>query len=114
MKVILMEESTKRNNQITELIQRKKHQVITCTNTNDFMQALEDSSVDRIVLNVETWQRGNAIYKYFGIPKGLGAVPVVFYNAPENFINITNRDRNENDRVLTKPVEPEAVVEALE
>jgi hypothetical protein len=114
MKVIVMEESQKRNSQICELAEGKKHKAISCTNTNDFMGALEKSSIDRILLNVETWQRGNAIYKYFNIPKRLGAVPVVFYNAPENFVNIANRERNEKDRVLTKPIEPEAIVEALE
>jgi len=114
MKLVVMDDSRKRNNQLSELLRRKKHLVVSCGGSGEFMEALEKSSVDRILLNVDTWQRGNAIYKYFGVAKRLSGVPVVFYNAPENFINISARERNEADRVLTKPVEPEAVAEAVE
>ncbi|MBD3392864.1 MAG: hypothetical protein GF418_12230 [Chitinivibrionales bacterium] len=114
MKVIIMEESRKRNSQIAELLERRKHQVVSCAGSGEFMEALYKGSADRILMNVEAWQRGNAMYKYFDIIRRMGATPVVFYNAPENFVNIPSREQNQGDRVLTKPVETEAVVEALE
>ena len=114
MKVIVMDESRKRNAQIANLLQRRKHQVTLCTGTNDFLGALGTVKVDRVLLNIDTWQRGNSVYKYFATANKLSSTPIVFYNAPENFSNLSARERNEEDRVLTKPVEAEAVVEALE
>jgi hypothetical protein len=37
----------------------------------------------------------------------------VFYNAPQNFTALADRQRNEKDYVLTKPTDVEAIAEAL-
>jgi hypothetical protein len=113
MKIIVMDESRKKNVQICELLQKKKHKAVSCQTSTSFLEALDEGGIDRILLNVESWQRGRAMYKYFDVPARLGAIPVVFYNAPENFINITARDKNEQDRVLASPAEAEAVVESI-
>jgi len=114
MKIIVMDEARKKNMQICEILQRKKHTVVSCMNSASFLDALEESMPDRVVLNVETWQRGRAMFKYFDIPKKLGPVPIVFYNVPENFVNINLREKNEADRVIQNPAEPEAIAAAIE
>ena len=114
MKVIVLDELRKKNNQICELLQRKKHKVISCHSASMFLEAMEEPSVDRVLMNVDSWQLGRAIYKYFNVPVRLSSIPVIFYNAPENFVNINAREKNGSDRVLPKTAEVAAIAEALE
>jgi hypothetical protein len=114
MKIIVMDETGKGNLHLTDLLQKKKHKVVSCPNSAAFLDALNDGGVERIMLNVESWQRGRAIYKLFDIPAKTGSVPVTFYNAPDNFTNIPARARNEKDRVLAADVQLDAVAESVE
>ena len=72
MNVVVLDESQKKNNQICELLQRKKHKVVACHNASMFLEALEESSIDRICMNVDSWQVGRAIFKYFDINLYIG------------------------------------------
>ena len=110
----VMDESKKRCAALTDVLQSRNYDVSVCYGSGEFMEQLDDSTPDMILLDVDTWQRGGAIYKYFDYTKRLDDVPVLFYNAPDNFVTITGRKRNDRDRVVNRPAEPETIIEALE
>lgn len=112
MKILLLDESRKRVAQIAEAIGNGKHTVVSCTNSNDFMVAVTEETPDKLLLDVETWNNGKAIYGYFDVSRKLEDIPVVFYNAPEEFPGMADRPKHSKDHVLPKPSEAEAIVEA--
>ncbi len=110
MKVVVLDEMKKRNKQIAELLEEKGCDVVACTATGDFMNSVETSVPDKILMEVESWQHGKAIYNYFKFSRKIGEIPVFFYNAPENFSNIQDRSQNQNDKVFTKHTEIDEIV----
>lgn len=82
MTVLLMDDTRKRRGQIGELL-LKKHSVIECFTSNDFIAQLETTTPDLLLLDADTWKKGAAIYHYFRIGKQLEKMPVVLYNADE-------------------------------
>ncbi len=113
MDIIVLDGLKTRRNELTALLEKNRHKVVSCSSSNDFMTAVSSSTPTHVCVDVESWHQGRAMYSYFDIGKKLEAVPVVFYNAPQNFTALPDRPRNEKDYVLTKPTEVEAIAEAL-
>jgi DNA-binding NtrC family response regulator len=110
---MLLDESRKRATQITEAVGNGKHTVVRCSSSNEFMTALGDASAaDKLLLDVDSWNNGKAIYRYFDVSRRLEDMPVIFYNAPEEFSGIADRPKHSKDHILTKPTETDAIVEA--
>lgn len=113
MKIVVLDESKKRKEQISEILEKKKIDVVCCSLSGEFIETVEESTPDQILMDVDSWSTGRAIYNYFGFNKKLENVPILFYNAPENFVTINSRKRHNNDRVLNKPSEVESIVQAI-
>lgn len=114
MKIIILDESDKRKLQIHDLLQDKGHDVTTCSATGEFMELLEMSEPDKILLNVEAWQHGAAMFSYFNFNKRLENIPIIFYNAPENFQNIASRTQIENDKIINSPIDIDSIIQEVE
>jgi DNA-binding response OmpR family regulator len=112
MKILLMDESTKRRDMIADALEKSKHSVVVCRNANEFMEAVSGGLPEKILLDVDTWNSGKALYHYFGVSRSLETVPVVFYNAPEDFSGIPDRSRHASDRILGRPTDVETAVSA--
>lgn len=113
MKILVMDDVISRKSQIAEALEKNKHKVIQCSESNDFLTAVEEQSLNIICLDFDTWNHGRSIYAYLKIPKRLEQMPLIIYNTPANFSAFNNRPRNDKDRILTKPSEPKAVVDAV-
>jgi DNA-binding NtrC family response regulator len=113
MKILVMDEVKSRKSQIAEALEKSKHKVVQCSGSNDFLSALEEQSPNFICLDYDTWNHGRSIYNYFKVPKKIENMPMIIYNSPANFSAFTNRPRHDKDRILSKPSEPKAIVEAL-
>ena len=105
MNILVMDELRSRRSQIQEAFAKGKYKVRTCCGSNDFINLIEDSTWDMILLDVESWNHGKSIYYYFEIGKKLENVPILFYNTSEKFAGIANRSPNDRDHVLQKPTE---------
>jgi DNA-binding NtrC family response regulator len=108
-----MDEVKSRKNQIAEGLEKAKHKVLHCSGSNEFLSAVDEPSLNFICLDYDTWNHGRSIYNYFKIPKRSEQIPMIVYNAPANFSAFTNRPRHDKDRILSKPSEPKAIVEAV-
>jgi DNA-binding NtrC family response regulator len=108
-----MDEVKSRKSQITEALEKGKHKVVQCSGSNEFLTAVEEQSLNLICLDFDTWNHGRSIYNYFKIPKRIEQMPLIVYNSPANFSAFTNRPRHDKDRILAKPSEPKAIVEAV-
>lgn len=114
MKIVILDESNKRTAEINDLLQDKGHEVQICSGTGEFMEFIELSEPDKILMDVEAWQHGTAIYSYFNFIKRLENIPIIFYNAPENFATITNRSLIENDKIINSPIEIDTIIQEVE
>jgi DNA-binding NtrC family response regulator len=114
VKIVVLDESNKRKSQINDLLQDKGHEVATCSATGEFIELVETSDPDKILMDVDTWQHGIAIYTYFDFIKKLESIPIIFYNAPENFSNIVNRTQIENDKILNSPIDIDTIVQEVD
>ncbi len=114
MKIVVLDESNIRKSQINDLLQDKGHEVTTCSATGEFMELLEMSEPDKILMDVEAWQHGSAVYSYYNVIKRIENIPITFYNAPENFSNITNRTQIENDKILNSPIDIDIIIQEVE
>ena len=47
-------------------------------------------------MNVDAWYHGKAIFDYFDFAKKLDDIPVLYYNAPDNFNGIQEREQNQD------------------
>jgi DNA-binding NtrC family response regulator len=110
MKILLLDDTRKRRNQLVEVLQKKKYDVIACYSSNSFMQSIEKQKINLILLNLDSWQKGAAMYTYFGIAKRLENLPILFYNASMDFSILHDRPRHGKDRILFKPTEVDAIV----
>jgi CheY-like chemotaxis protein len=114
MKVLLMDDVRARRNHIKDAVSKLYHNVTDCFSSNDFIAAVEGSNLDLILLDMDTWRKGRSIYNYFRIGKKLENLPILLYNADEDTYFIQDRARHEKDRVLSKPSEIDAIIEALQ
>ncbi len=113
MDVLILDEVKSRKAKLAETLEKRRYKVVQCGTSNDFLGAVSNSLPSLILLDVDTWHHGRSMYSYFQIGKKIENVPVVFYNAPENFVALGDRNRHEKDYVLQKPSEVESVVDAV-
>jgi DNA-binding NtrC family response regulator len=113
MKILVMDDVKSRKSQIAESLEKSKHKVMQCSGSNEFLTAMEEQSLNLICLDFDTWNHGRSIYNYFKIPKRIEQMPLIIYNTPANFSAFNNRPRHDKDRILTKPSEPKAIVDAV-
>jgi len=114
MKYLVLEDKGKKEKSVREAFSNKKLDVIFCSTSNDFMNAVTASKFDTAIINVKTWGRGKAIYDYFGAGQKLDGKPVIFYNGHEQLIPVIKyRNKNENDVVHYEPTDIEAVIDTL-
>lgn len=112
MKILLLDDTNKRKDQLAEAI-GKKYEVVGCSSSNDLMTALESTKVDLALLEMGTWRKGKSIYNYFHIGKKLENVPVILYNAEEDAYFINDRTRHERDRILSNPTDIETIIDTV-
>ncbi len=113
MKVLVLDDGRKRIVQMQDELGKKNIETVLCSTSNSFMDAVGTANFDSFLINVDTWEKGRAIYDYFGIGRKIEQKPVIFYNADETFTSVNNRIPNDKDQVLYKPVDIDAVVGAL-
>lgn len=114
MKIVVMDDTRSRREQLKEAIEKHHHAVTDIYSSNDLITLLDESTPDLIILDMETWRKGKSIYNYFKIGKKLENIPVLLYNAEEDTYFIQDRARHEKDRVLSKPTEIENIVDLVQ
>jgi ActR/RegA family two-component response regulator len=114
MKILILDDARTRRNELADKLRKKRNEVTPIYGSNDFIDAVEKSKCDFLVLDVESWSRGSPIYERFGIAKKLEKTPILFYNAPANFSTLGERSKHPKDRVLAKPTEADAIIAALQ
>lgn len=112
MKILLMDDTRSRREQIIELVGRQ-HTVNSCCTSNDFINEVTDNEYDMIMLDMDTWKKGSSIYHYFRVGKLLEKTAVLLYNTDSDTPCLPDRARHENDRILPKPFEMESLVESV-
>jgi DNA-binding response OmpR family regulator len=110
MKILLLDDTRKRRKQLVEAMQKKSYEHIACFTSSDFIQAIDNKKVSLVLLDMDSWNKGLAIYNYFKIAKKLETLPILFYNASMNFSILHDRPRLGKDRILFKPTEADAIV----
>jgi DNA-binding NtrC family response regulator len=110
MKVLILDDTRNRRNQLGEALQKKRYDVTALYGSNELIAALEKSKFDMMLLDMESWNRGKAIYGRFGIARRIESLPIVFYNAALNFTTLNDRPRHAKDRVFFKPSTVDTVV----
>jgi DNA-binding response OmpR family regulator len=113
MNVLILDESRKRRANIADRLSQKNHSVSVSSISGEFLELMNQGAYDMVILDVESWQRGKSIYNYFGIGKRLSETPVIFLNAPDNFVSVSERPRNSGDRVFQRPFDLDAVVDSV-
>jgi DNA-binding NtrC family response regulator len=113
MDVLILDELKSRKDKLAETLEKRRYKVVQCGTSNDFITSVNNALPNLILVDLDTWHRGRSMYSYFQIGKKIEHVPVVFYNAPPNFVALPDRSRNEKDYVLPKPSEVESVVDAV-
>ena len=99
---VILDEIKSRRQKISDLLLEKGNNVKSCSGSGEFIDTIESSPVDRIYIDVDSWQHGMGIYSYFRFSQKLTDIPITFYNAPDNFTNISDRSSNQNDKIITK------------
>jgi hypothetical protein len=74
------------------------------------MQPIDKQKINLILIDMDSWNKGKAVYSRFGIAKKLESLPILFYNASMNFSILHDRPRHGKDRILFKPTEVDAIV----
>jgi DNA-binding NtrC family response regulator len=113
MEIVILDEVKSRRTAIAESLEKNRYKVVQCGTSNEFMNALNTMSVGHFCIDVDSWHHGRSLYTYFQICKKMERIPVLFYNAPQNFTTVTDRTRHEKDYVLQKPSEVNAIVDAI-
>lgn len=110
MKILLLDDTRKRRNELAEAIGKKHFELIACYSANEFMQSIEKQKVNIVLLDMDSWTKNRAIFLRFGVAKRLETLPILFYNASMNFSILHDRPRHGKDRILFKPTEVDAIV----
>lgn len=98
MKFVLLYEDKKNRIVVEKQFVSAGHEVISCENSNDFLTAVNNGGFDRMIVDVKSWFRGLAIYRYFGLAKLIVNIPILFINTPEGFTVLDNvRPQNPQD-----------------
>jgi hypothetical protein len=110
MRVVIMDESRERTQQLVDLLKKGRHEVECMAATNEFINRLMSKSTpDRIMVDADSWKHGKAIYNYFGIGRKLENIPVTVYNIPEGFSGISDRPKHNADVLLQRTATLEQV-----
>ncbi|MBN1980920.1 MAG: hypothetical protein JW795_05275 [Chitinivibrionales bacterium] len=110
MNCLVFDETRKRRIQIERLLQEKGHQAKTCFGSGELMQLIDLGTIDRIFIDVESWCHSRAIFNYFNFAKRIQGIPIVFYNAPDTFVTLHDRNQHASDKVMHKNSTPELIV----
>jgi len=110
MKILLLDDTRKRRNELVDAMQKKHYEVEACYSSNNFMQAIDKQKVNLVLIDMDSWNKSKAIFSRFGIAKKLETLPILFYNASMNFSILHDRPRHGKDRILFKPTEVDAIV----
>ena len=113
MKVLVYDESAKQRQLVVEALEKNKHTVTVCSNSNQFMTAVTEGVAGKIVADVGSMVHGRSIYNYFDIGKKIEKASVVFYNAEEEFAGVDFRPTTDLDVILHAPLDVSAIVEAV-
>jgi len=113
MKIFIVDDFKKRADSLSVMLQAKKHTITCCTSSNSFMDEMQKAKPDRIIMDIESWKKGRAIYSYLSFDRQLDDIPVTFYNSADENAAIANRQSNPADVVIVKPVNPEAIAESV-
>lgn len=113
MNIIVLEESKGQKEKFLELLEEKGNEVTGCLASGDFMESVESVMPDLIIMNVQAWQHGLAIYTHFNFVEKLEEIPIIFYNAPDNFPGITDRAQCQEDKIYHNEIEVEVIVNEL-
>lgn len=113
MDVLILDEFKSRKVKLCEALEKRRCKVVQCSTSNDFISSINASLPNLILLDMETWHRGRSIYSYFQIAKKFEHVPVLFYDAPQNFTALPDRIRHDKDRVVEKPAEVDAILNVV-
>ena len=113
MEIVIFDELKSRRTAIAESLEKNRYKVVQCGTSNEFMNAVNATSGGHYCIDVDSWHHGRSLYAYFQIGKRMERVPVLFYNAPQNFASLGDRTRHEKDYVLQKPSEVSAIVDAV-
>jgi DNA-binding NtrC family response regulator len=114
MKILILDDTRKRRNQLTDALQKKRFEPTACYSTNEFISSLDKHKFDVVLLDMDSWNRGKSVYNYLGLAKRLENLPIVFYNAGMNFSILNDRPRHGKDRILFKPTEADAIINSLQ
>ncbi|MBD3320328.1 MAG: response regulator [Chitinivibrionales bacterium] len=114
MEILVVDDSRKRQGILCGMLEKKGTSISCCSSSNDFISVVDESAPDRIVLDLDTWRKGKGIYNYFGFAGRLSGIPIVFFNAPENFSTLQGREPHEQDRILRHPTEVKDLVSVIE
>lgn len=115
MNILVVDETRTRADELVRLIEKKDFKVVRCDGTSQFLDCLGKKGSRVIALDVESWQKGRAIYDYFDVAhRFLADTPIVFYNAPDDFSGLRDRARLEKDVVLPSSATVETVAESLD
>ena len=113
MKVVLLDETTKRRLSIAEKLESRGHVVTLCRGSGEFLEALSTQSPGKVIIDLDAWKRGSAMFRYFDICKRILGTPVVFFNAHETFTTIADRPRHDGDVVLPRSSSVEFIVDGV-
>jgi DNA-binding NtrC family response regulator len=113
MDILILDEMKSRKSKLAETLEKRRYKVVQCGSCNDLLASVNASLPNVILMDFDTWHHGRSMYSYFQTGKKIEHVPVVFYNAPPNFVALPDRNRHEKDYVLPKPSEVESVVDAI-
>lgn len=98
MKFVLLYEDKKNRIAVEKQFVGAGHEVTVCESSNDFFIAVEKGGFDKLIIDVKSWFRGLAVYRYFGLARKIADIPVLFINTPEGFTVLDNiRPRNPQD-----------------
>ena len=103
MKVVILDEASKRKQSIIEKLEARGHSAFGCRASGDFMD----------IIVADSWRHGSAMYRYFSFGKRMSGIPVIVYNAPESFTALPDRPRHDEDIVLYRNADVELIIDGV-
>jgi len=113
MNVAVLYENKRNRSELKAAIERKGHEVVLASNTNEFFELLGADTADAYILDMTAWYRGKSIYNYFAVPKKISETPVVFLNVPEGFTALEGRAPIPGDVLLEKDAGREEIAAVI-
>jgi DNA-binding response OmpR family regulator len=113
MRVLLLDEYTRRSAIVCEQLVKKNHELKCCYSSTDFMSALAEGAVDVVLLSHLAWSKGKSLYRYFDTSARLEQIPIILFDAPEGVTRLDSRPAHRQDRIIGKPSKADLIVEAF-